>query len=163
VRLTNRAALVLCERSGGPCTFLNVYVAAGQAALRWIKLNSLLVSFTPRTRICISASFDGDCCLVHLPSVFLLAVSQPQDVGDDAVGIVIFDHKIWRRSVRCSTLLEAQSLSFLVCLQFLQKSAQTHSSSSPFPFQLGDARRLALALHSQSEHPLQWERLGRLR
>ena len=30
----------------------------------------------------------------------LLAISQTQDIRDDTVGIIIFDHKVWHRPVR---------------------------------------------------------------
>ena len=30
----------------------------------------------------------------------LLAISQTQDIRDDTVGIIIFDHKVWHRTVR---------------------------------------------------------------
>src|SRR4249920_3769205 len=35
------------------------------------------------------------------PLVFLLAISQTQDVRNDAVGIIIFDHKVRHCTVRC--------------------------------------------------------------
>jgi hypothetical protein len=35
----------------------------------------------------------------HFIFLFLLAISQTQDVGGDAVSIIIFDHKVWHCTV----------------------------------------------------------------